>query len=412
MASANSNANAAAGAAAASTAVVAQSTWIEATVDMGHALRPSPPVSVLQEIKKHQQWANDEYVLRMARQKYGDFTSTIATGSARSGQCRAEDFDCVYEPLGVFACLRHMVVHRCGESWQQVKGWIDLPDGASSLLCRKILVGGSKEANWCCAFSRKLLPDAAALSMTTSPVKTLSDLGAVVYGKGRRDDDPYRGGLIGGTLRRSGSQKRSYDDAFHSCTKRHDLLKQTIDAMVKALVDPQKRAEYNDMIRQRAGKCEPLHLKKFAPSVQLLLRSRLLALCGRLLQESDMKVDKKDMNSLVFFALNITVEGPRLGSDVIAPRLPVRWLRPLPIETIFERAFGLPLSQYSKMATRIQRLTGDSRFAQDAGWCVSPDEGDTKYVSSSVSLSPSSDFPTEPELTGSSSCPASSCSES
>ena len=64
-----------------------------------------------------------------------------------------------------------------------------------------------------------------------------------------------------------------------------------------------------------------------------------------------MKVDKKKMNSLVFFALGITVQGRQLGPDIVPPRLLVRILAPLPIETLFERAFGLPLSQYSKMAT-------------------------------------------------------------
>ena len=349
-----------------------QSSWIEATVDMSQAMRPSPPVNLLQQIKNHRDWVSDEYVLRMARQKFGVFTSTLVTGAAGSKRCLAKDFVCVHEPLGVFACLEHRVVHRCNKSWQQVKRWIDLPDGESSLRCHKIMVGASNEVNWCCAVSRKLLPDTAALQMTISSVTTLNDLGAVVYGNRQREDNAYSGRLIGGSVRRSGSQKRSFDDAFDLYTKRHDLLKQTINAMITALIDPRKREKYNNLIRQRAGRCEPLHLKEFAPGVQLLLRSRLLTLCERLDQELDVKVDKKEMNSLVFFALGITVHGRQLGPDIIAPRLPVRHLAPLPIETLFEQAFGLPLSQYSKMTTRIQRLTGDPRFAHKLGWCASP----------------------------------------
>ena len=349
-----------------------QSSWIEATVDMSQAMRPSPPVNLLQQIKNHRDWVSDEYVLRMARQKFGVFTSTLVTGAAGSERCLAKDFVCVHEPLGVFACLKHMVVHRCNESWQQVKRWIDLPDGESSLRCHKIMVGASNEVNWCCAVSRKLLPDTAALQMTISSVTTLNDLGAVVYGNRQREDNAYSGRLIGGSVRRSGSQKRSFDDAFDLYTKRHDLLKQTINVTITALIDPRKREKYNNLIRQRAGRCEPLHLKEFAPGVQLLLRSRLLTLCKRLDQELDVKVDKKEMNSLVFFALGITVQGRQLGPDIIAPRLPVRHLAPLPIETLFEQAFGLPLSQYSKMTTRIQRLTGDPRFAHKLGWCASP----------------------------------------
>ena len=370
MTSANATTATATATAATSTGMT-QSSWIEATVDMSQAMRPSPPVNLLQQVKNHRDWVSDEYVLRMARQKFGVFTSTHVTGAARSEQCLAKDFVCVHEPLGVFACLKHMVVHRCNESWQQVKRWIDLPDGESSLQCRKIMVGASNEVSWCCAVSRKLLPDTTALQMTISSVTTLNDLGAVVYGKGQREDNAYSGRLIGGSVRRSGSQKRSFDDAFDLYTKRHDLLKQTINAVITALIDTQKRANYNNLIRQRAGRCEPLHLKEFVPGIQLLLRSRLLTLCERLVQELDVKVDKKEMNSLVFFALGITVQGRQLGPDIVAPRLPARNLAPLPIETLFERAFGLPLSQYSKMATRIQRLTGDPRFAHKLGWCAS-----------------------------------------
>ena len=140
MTSANAT-TATATATAATSKGMTQSSWIEATVDMSQAMRPSPPVNLLQQVKNHRDWVSDEYVLRMARQKFGVFTSTLVTGAARSEQCLAKDFVCVQEPLGVFACLKHMVVHRCNESWQQLKKWIDLPDGESSLRCYKIMVG-------------------------------------------------------------------------------------------------------------------------------------------------------------------------------------------------------------------------------------------------------------------------------
>lgn len=355
--------------AAAAAAGVTESSWIETTIDIGHTLRTLPPVNLLRQVREHKRWAGDEYVLRVARQKFGVFTSTTPTGAARLEECLPEEFVCVHEPLGVMACLKHMVVHRCGESWQQVRGWIDLGDGAS-LQCRQIAVGGSNELDWCCAFSRKRLHDADALQMTASKVETLSDLASMVYGTGMQPKERvgYKHKLIGGTTGHPGRRKRSCDDAFHFGERRNDLLRQTIDAVVRALIDPEKRTRYNKVIRERGSKGKLLQLKQFTPGIQLLLQNRLMELCRRLLQE--LKMEDKDFTSLVFFALNIVIAGPQLGPDVVVPRLPVSQLTPLPIETLFEQAFGLMLFQYSKMATKIQRVTGNLRFAQTMGWCT------------------------------------------
>ena len=365
-------------AAAAAAAGVTQSSWMEETIDIGHTIRTLPPVNLFQQVREHEQWASDEYVLRVARQKFGVFTSTTPTGAAYLEQCLPEEFVCVHEPLGVMACLKHMVVHRCGESWQRVRRWIDLCDEAS-LQCRRIVVGGSNELDWCCAFSRKRLHDADVLKMTSSKVETLNDLAVMVYGTGvqPRERVGYKHVLIGGTMGQSGKRKRCFDDAFHFGEKRYDLLRQTIHAVVRALIDPEKRTRYNKVIRERGSKGKLLQLQNFTPGIQLLLQNRLMELCQRLLPE--LKMENKDFTSLVFFALNIVIDGPQLGPDVVVPRLPVSQLAPLPIETLFEQAFGLMLFQYSKMATKIQRVTGNPRFAQSMGWCTESTATSFKY---------------------------------
>lgn len=424
-------------AAAAATAA----TQTETTLAMGHALRPSPPVNLLVPIKRHRSWASDEFVLRVARRKWNVFTSTsTATVGGQLHQCQPEDFVLVHEPLGVFACLKHMVVHRCGESWQQVRQWIDLPNNASSLQCRRIRVGGRSEPNWCCAISRQRLPNADALEMNASSIHSLNDLAMMVYGtdtytKGK--DSISNNVPIGGSFKGSDSHKRSLQDTFHLGIKRHALLKQTIDTMVDALVDPRKRIKYNHIVQKQrqgggsgsASRIEPLQLEPWTPGIQVLLRHRLHHLCTRLLENMN-DGEKIDLNSLVFFALRITVEGPQCGREIVAPRLPVRWLSPLPVETLFEMAFGIHLSNYSKASTRIQRITGDPRFARQMGWSSSngetmkeeEEEGDeegekgevTKYrestSTSSVSMASSPSLLTVSDDVSSSSCSSSSSS--
>ena len=359
-----------AGAATAAGRVVADAMWTKDTIDVGHALRVTPPVNLLRQVKEHRNWEDDDFVLRVARRNHGVFTSTSTAATGQLHKCEPEDFVYVYEPLGVLACLKHMVVHRCGESWQRLRQWINLPNNASSLQCRRIRLGKSNEPSWCCAFSRKRLPDADALEMNVSSIHSSADLAAMVYGTGMQSkrQETNAPALVGGTLKRSGSQKRCFDDAFHTGVKRHTLLKQTISVMVKALVDPQKRAKYNGIIQERGGRGKLLNLQELTPGIQLVLRHRLIDLCERLLEE--LKKEKIDMNSLVFFALRVTAEGPQFGKDAIASPLPVRRLRPLPMETMFEEAFGLSLRNYSKTATKITRVIGDTRFARQMGWCV------------------------------------------
>lgn len=379
---ASCNVAAAASAAAAVVKEVTPSTSSEKTIDGSHVPRLTPPVNLLRQLKEIQPWANDEYVLQKAREKFGMFTATRLNGVARLQGCNDEDFVWVNQSFGVLVCLKHMVVHRCGETWQRLRCWLDLGDDGSSLYCRRIRIGGSNEPSWCCAFSRKRLPDSDTLQMTVSPVQNLSDLAAMVYGTGMqsRNEIAHSSVLIGGTM---GRQKHSFDDNSCLGMKRHNLLKQCIDAMVKGLVDPDKRAKYNNIIKRRVGNFQSLHNKQFTPGVQLLLRSRLLDLCTHLLRE--LKVDNKDMNSLVFFALVMILDGPQLGPDIVAPRLCLRWLVPLPVETLFEAAFGLCLSQYSKTVTKIQRVTGNPRFAHDAGWCLASRGPATKCVESKSS---------------------------
>lgn len=352
---------------------VAEATWIDDAMAVSHILRPTPPVYMLTLMKEHRKWACDAFVLRMARQKYGVFTSMSFAAADDTQQCRPEDFVFVYEPLGVLACLSHMVVHRCGYSWRKISRWIDLPNNGSSLRCRRTLVGGRSETNWCCAFSRQRLPDADVLAMTiTPPVKNLHDLAEQVYGsKAFKDQHGSKGHVpVGGSLN---GHKRRFEDAFHLGVKRSALLTQTIDEMVQALTCPTRRIKYNTIIQQRSGQCQLLKLEPLSLGAQFLLRARLVKLCERLLEQ--LKGDKVDMNSLVFIALRITVEGPQLGEDVIVPRLPVQGLAPLPLETTFTMAFGVPFCNYSKTAKRIQLIIGDPRLTRYMGWNVKGDEG-------------------------------------
>lgn len=368
---------------------------IDQMLIMSQKLRPSPPVYMLSQVKEHRQWACDHFVLCVARKKYGVFTSTSFVTVGNLHQCQPEDFVYVHESLGVLACLRHMVVHRCGASWRQVRNWVDLPNNGSSMRCRRILVGGRSETNWCCAFSRQRLPEADALEMTMTPVENSLDLAVKVYGSKVGADQQQRKVHVsaGG---RATAQKRSFEDTFHLGVKRSALLKQTIDAMVEALETPSKRAKYNSIVRQRSGKCEILGMETPTPGIRFLLRVRLLRLCQRLLEE--LKGDKIDMNSLVFIALRVIVEGPQFGEDVIAPRLPVRALNPLPVETVLKMAFDIPIRNYSKTSKRIRLIIGNPQFTRHMGWC-SKLEKDVKCRESrssslaSLSIAPSFSVP-------------------
>ena len=371
---------------------VADTAWIDDVLVWSHAMRPSPPVYMMPEIKKHSEWACDDFVLRLAREKHGVFTSTAFAVAGSTHQCQAEDFDYVHEPLGVMACLKHMVVHQCVASWQQVGQWIDLPNNGSSLHCRRILVGGRNETNWCCAFSRKRLPDADVLDMTSAPVKSLYDLADKVYGsRGSLErQGPGVRTTVGGSLK---SRKRTFEEAFHSGIKNSALLREAIDNVVEVLADASKRAKYNEIVGHQSGERKVfLKLEPVTQGLQFVLKVRLMELCERLLEE--MKGGKVDLNSLVFIALRVTIEGPQSGNDVAVPRLPVRSLKPLPMETVFTTAFGISPSQYSKTFKRIQLLISDSRFTRHMGWCVESNNGasatkcrESKSVSSSCSPS-------------------------
>lgn len=45
---------------------VADTAWIDDVLVWSHAMRPSPPVYMMPEIKKHIEWACDDFVLRLA----------------------------------------------------------------------------------------------------------------------------------------------------------------------------------------------------------------------------------------------------------------------------------------------------------------------------------------------------------
>lgn len=351
---------------------VADTTWIDDVLVLSHALRPFPPVYMRPIIEKHRPWACDDFVLRQAREKHRVFTSMSFDVAGSLHQCRPEDFLYVHEPLGVMACLIHMVVHRCGGSWRQVAPWIDLPNNGSSLHCRGILVGSRSEPNWCCAYSQKRLSEADDIDLTTTPINDLYDLASKVYGAkgslGRQGTNVHLS--VGCTFR---SRKRGFDDAFHFGIKKSALLKQVIDTMVDALVNPSKRARYNAIVEQQSGQRKSyLKLEPSTPGIQFVLRVRLLELCERLLEE--LRGCKVDLNSLVFIALRVTIEGPQSGKFVAVPRLPVRILKPLPIETIFTTAFDISLRQYSKTFKRIQLIIGNPRFNRQMGWCVESNE--------------------------------------
>lgn len=351
---------------------VADTTWIEDALVLSHALRPFPPVYMKPVIEEHRPWACDEFVLRLARRKHGVFTSTSFDVVGGLHQCRPEDFLYVHEPLGVMACLTHMVVHRCGGSWRQVASWIDLPNNGSSLHCRRILVGSRNEPNWCCAYSQKRLSDADDIDLTTTPINDLYDLAGKVYGaKGSLGQQGGNVHLsVGCTYR---TRKRAFDDAFHFGIKKCALLKQVVDTMVDALVNPSKRARYNAIVKQQSGKRKSfLKLEPSTPGIQFILRVRLLELCERLLQE--LRGCKVDLNSLVFIALRVTIEGPQAGKFVAVPRLPVRILKPLPIETVFTTAFDISLRHYSKTFKRIQLIISNPQFTRQMGWCVESNE--------------------------------------
>ena len=392
---------------------VADTTWIDDTLVWSHALRPFPPVYMKSVIAEHRPWACDEFVLRLARQKHGIFTSTSFDVVGSLHQCRPEDFLYVHEPLGVMACLIHMVVHRCGGSWRQVASWIDLPNNGSSLHCRRIFVGSRNEPNWCCAYSQKRLSEADDLDLTSTPINDLYDLASKVYGvKGSLGQQGANVRLsVGCTFR---TRKRGFDDAFHFGVKKSALLKQVIDTMVDALVNPSKRARYNAIVQQQSGKRKSfLRLDPSTPGIQFILWVRLLQLCERLLEE--LRGCKVDLNSLVFIALHVTIEGPQSGKFVAVPRLPVRILRPLPIETVFTKAFGISLRQYSKTFKSIQLIISNPRFTRQMGWCVESNENTSvtkcleskspllsctvpSPVSSPISSSPSGSFSPTPSL--------------
>lgn len=346
----------------------ADTAWIEDALVLSHALRPFPPVYMSPVIEEYRPWACDDFVLCLARKKHGVFTSMSFDVVGSLHRCRPEDFLYVHEPLGVMACLIHMVVHRCGGAWKQVASWIDLPNNGSSLHCRPILVGSKSEPNWCCAFSRKRLSEADDLDLTTTPINDLYDLAGKVYGaKGSLEQKGGNAHLsVGCTFR---ARKRGFDDAFHSGIKKSTSLKQVIDTMVDALVNPSKRTRYNAIIEQQSGQRKSfLKLEPSTPGIQFILRVRLLELCERLLEE--LKGCKVDLNSLVFIALRVTIEGPKSGKFVAVPRFPVRIFKPLPIETVFTTAFDIPLRQYSKTFKRIQLVIGNPRFTRQMGWCV------------------------------------------
>ena len=351
---------------------VTRSIWM----DRSHILRPSPPVNLLSQLKEYKKWASNDFVLQRAREREGMFTSPGASITAQLQQCLAEDFIAVNESLGVFACLKHMVVHRCGELWHRLKGWLNLEDDAS-LQCRPICIGGSNEPGWCCTFSRKHLPNSDALRWTMQNVQTSSDLAIMVYGTGRQREDKnsHSRTLVGGTME---TRKRNFDDAFSSGVMKHGLLRKAIMTMVKALVDENNRRRYNDIIQKRSGRPnELLQVSFFTLGVQLLLQKRLVDLCEYLLKQ----VDTKDIDALIFYALKITVEGSKSGPNVIFSRLPIKGLIPLPLETVFEEAFGICLGQYSKTVMKISRVTGDESFAQNMCYvcssCISSDKWST-----------------------------------
>ena len=188
---------------------VTPSTWI----DRSHILRPSPPVNLLSQLKEYKRWTSDEFVLQRAREREGIFTSPGTNSTAQLQQCLANDFIAVNESLGIFACLKQMVVHCCGEPWHRLRGWLELEDDAS-LQCRPIRIGGSNEPGWCCTLSRKHLPNSDALWWTTQNVQTSSDLAIMVYGTGgqREDKNSHSRTLVGGTIE---TRKRNSMMRFH-----------------------------------------------------------------------------------------------------------------------------------------------------------------------------------------------------
>ena len=160
---------------------------------------------------------------------------------------------------------------------------------------------------------------------------------------------------------------------------KHSLLRKAIMTMVKALIDEKNRRHYNDIVRKRSGQPnELLQVSSFTLGVQLLLQKRLVDLCEYLLKQ----VDTKDTDALIFYALKIIIEGSKSGPNVVFSRLPVKGLIPLPLDTIFEEAFGICLGQYSKTVMRISRVTGDESFAQNMCYNCSPCVSSDKCLTS------------------------------